>query len=221
MENKCQKKIIINENIGLVHLCIKKFVGKGIEYDDLFQAGSLGLVKAAAKFDYTKGLKFSTYAIPVILGEIKLLFREGGSIKVSRSLKSMAIRISRERESFFIKNGREPSINELSKILETTTEFITEAINSSSVPISLTIVDNKNSSGQIDIPTEEIEENLSECISLKQVISELQSFDRILIILRFFKKHTQSETAKILKTTQTQVSRREKIILSELRRKLL
>lgn len=91
---------LICQNIGLVHSCARRFIGRGIEYDDLFQAGCMGLVKAADGFEEERGLRFSTYAVPVILGEVRRLFRDGGSVKVSRSLKELAMRATREREAF-------------------------------------------------------------------------------------------------------------------------
>ena len=104
-------------NIGLVHACAKRFTGRGMEYDDLFQAGCMGLVKAADGFDESRGLKFSTYAVPVILGEMRRLFRDGGTVKVSRSLKELALRATREREGYIHREGREPTIGELADLL--------------------------------------------------------------------------------------------------------
>lgn len=103
----------ICRNIGLVHSCARRFMGRGIEYDDLFQAGCMGLVKAADGFDQERGLKFSTYARSVILGEIRRLFRDGGTVKVSRSLKELSMKATRERETFLTREGREPSVGEL------------------------------------------------------------------------------------------------------------
>lgn len=107
----------ICDNIGLVHSCARRFMSRGIEYDDLFQAGCMGLVKAADGFEEERGLKFSTYAVPVILGEIRRLFRDGGTVKVSRSLKELSMRASRERDAFTAREGREPTIGELADLL--------------------------------------------------------------------------------------------------------
>ncbi|MDR1467363.1 MAG: sigma-70 family RNA polymerase sigma factor [Oscillospiraceae bacterium] len=216
---KCLKKIRADENIGLVHLCAKRFANKGMEYEDIFQAGSLGLVKAIDKFDIGRGVKFSTYAVPVILGEIRLLFRNGGAIKVSRHLKSLSACILKERELFFVKNGREPSLTELSDILKVGVESLSEAIDSNVALLSLTASEEKGGT-QLDIPVDSAEEKLAEYLSLREVIKKLEYFDKRLILLRFFKKCTQSETAKILKTNQSQVSRREKIVLAKLKRNL-
>lgn len=220
MMNKNDKReAAINENLGLVHACAKRFKGRGIEYDDLFGAGCLGLVKAVDNFDEEKGFKFSTYAVPVILGEIKRLFRDGGAVKVSRSLKELSLKATREISGFIASFGREPTINELAEILNTTPEKAAEALNASALPVSLSA--NDDSSLQIDIPTETPEEKLTELLSLEQIIDELDEEDKKLITLRFFKNKTQSQTAEILSTTQVQISRREKKILLSMRKKLV
>ncbi|MGN0551267.1 MAG: sigma-70 family RNA polymerase sigma factor [Acutalibacteraceae bacterium] len=220
MMNKNDKReVAINENLGLVHACAKRFKGRGIEYDDLFGAGCLGLVKAVDNFDEEKGFKFSTYAVPVILGEIKRLFRDGGAVKVSRSLKELSLKATREISGFIASFGREPTINELAEILNTTPEKAAEALNASALPVSLSA--NDDSSLQIDIPTETPEEKLTELLSLEQIIDELDEEDKKLITLRFFKNKTQSQTAEILSTTQVQISRREKKILLAMRKKLV
>ena len=220
--NKTQlhREKTISENIGLVHSCAKRFKGRGIEYDDLFGAGCLGLVKAVDKFDVSKGFMFSTYAVPVILGEIKKLFRDGGSIKVSRSLKELSLKANRESTIFSSKNGREPTISELSALLNVNSEKLIEAINSSVSPMSLSSYDESNKN-QIDIPIDAPEEKITEILSLNQIINSLDNSDKELITLRFYKNKTQVETAKILKTTQVQISRREKKILLKIREKLI
>lgn len=210
---------IVNENIGLVHSCAQRFKGRGIEYDDLFQAGCIGLIKAVDAFDSSKGAKLSTYAVPGILGEIKRLFRDGGSIKIGRSIKELSVKVSRESTKFSQKEGRTPTVTELSNILKVEEEKIIQALEASIKPMSLT-VDNYNKDSQLDIPIDAPDEKISEIIALKQIINELQSKDRSLIILRFFKNMTQTKTAQVLGMTQVQVSRREKVILDKLRKKL-
>lgn len=213
MKNRDQ---VVNQNLGLVHACATKFRGRGIEYDDLFQAGCMGLVKAVDGFDESLGFKLSTYAVPVILGEIKRLFREGGTVKVSRLLKELSLKVRREYDQFFSCNGREPTINELSEKLNIEPEQIIQALNASMAPVSLTAPDDEKS-GQVDIPSFPIEEKLTELLSLKQSINKLEPKDRLLIFLRFFKNNTQTQTAKVLGITQVQVSRRERLILKNLR----
>lgn len=209
---------MIESNIGLVHACAHKFKGKGIEYDDLFQAGCMGLVKATDAFDVTRGNRFSTYAVPVILGEMRRLFRDGGTVKVSRSLKELSLKATRQREYFSKKEGREPTISELAHLLEVTEEAVVEALGASAPPLSLT---HEDDSAEIDLPVSSPEEMLSDMISLKQVIGQLEPKDRELILFRYFQNKTQTQTAQLLCMTQVQVSRREKKILSALREKLL
>lgn len=211
----------ICHNIGLVHACVKRFVGRGIEYDDLFQAGCMGLVKAADGFDESRGLKFSTYAVPVILGEMRRLFRDGGTVKVSRSLKELALRATRERERFLTREGREPTVSELADLLGVDTEQAAEALGASLPPLSLTRAGEDDDGDQIDVPVSPPEETITDHLALQQVLSELEPRDRALIVLRYLNRHTQQATADKLGMTQVQVSRRERIILEEMRRKLI
>ncbi|MDR2656149.1 MAG: sigma-70 family RNA polymerase sigma factor [Oscillospiraceae bacterium] len=211
---------VIKSNIGLVHSCAHRFKGRGIEYEDLFQAGCMGLVKAADAFDYSRGLRFSTYAVPVILGEMRRLFRDGGTVKVSRTLKELSIKVNREREAYIRKHSREPTISEIAALMGLETAEVAEALSSSQPPLSLTSEDGDGATSQIDIAIESHEERVADSISLKEVISLLPPEDRKLITLRYFGGKTQSETAAMLGLTQVQVSRKEKKILSRLRLQL-
>ncbi|MEG2295999.1 MAG: sigma-70 family RNA polymerase sigma factor [Oscillospiraceae bacterium] len=205
----------VENNIGLVHSCAHKFKGRGIEYDDLFGAGCMGLVKAVDAFDTQRGVRFSTYAVPVILGEMRRLFRDGGTVKVSRSLKELSLKASRAREFFTAQNGREPTLSEISQILSVEEESLVEAISASTPPISLTVSE-EDGGGQI----ESIEDGYIDLMSLKQGLAELEPKDQQIIILRYFKGKTQTQVAHRLGMTQVQVSRREKKILFSLREKL-
>ena len=207
------------DNLGLVHLCANRFRGRGIEYDDLYGAGCMGLVKAAKAFDDSRGVKFSTYAVPVILGEIKRLFRDGGTVKVSRSLKELSLKITRATQSFTHKNGREPTVSELSKLLNADPEDIIAALNSSQPALSLTMGDEDGDS-QTDLPVDPPDEDITDKLALRQVLAELSPEDRKLIDLRYFKGLTQTKAAKELGMTQVQVSRREKKLLTYMRSKL-
>ena len=215
-----QKSAFVEQNLGLVHLCANRFRGRGIEYDDLYSAGCIGLMKAVSAFDEGRGLKFSTYAVPVILGEIKRLFRDGGSIKVSRSVKELSLRSVRERERFVKAHGREPLLSELCEILEAPEEAVIEALTVSLPPISLT-ENSEDGEGQMDVPVEAPDIDIGDLISLRQVMGGLEIKDRQLLYWRYFKNKTQSETAQKLEMTQVQVSRREKKLLSEMREVLL
>ncbi|MEE1282264.1 MAG: sigma-70 family RNA polymerase sigma factor [Acutalibacteraceae bacterium] len=210
----------IENNLGLVHSCAVRFKGKGIEYDDLYSAGCVGLVKAVDNFEVERGLCFSTYAVPVILGEIRRLFRDGGTVKVSRGLKELSMKINRVIKDFQDKNGYEPTVNQLAEIMQLEPNQIAEAINASSQPLSLTY-DNDDGEKQIDIPIQPPEEKLTELMALRQIIGELDFVDREIITLRFFKNKTQSETGKILNMSQVQISRKEKKILEKMREKLV
>ncbi len=210
----------ICENIGLVHSCARRFLGRGIEYDDLFQAGCMGLVKAADGFDEERGLRFSTYAVPVILGEIRRLFRDGGTVKVSRSLKELSMHAVRERESFLTSQGREPTVNELANLLGVEPEQAVEALGASLPPLSLTRSSDEDDGEQIDLPVSPPEEKITDHLALRQVLGELPPQDRALIVLRYLNSNTQQATAEKLGMTQVQVSRRERAILARMREKL-
>ncbi len=216
MDNREQK---ISDNIGLVHACAKRFKSRGIEYDDLFQAGCLGLVKAVDGFDEDRGVKFSTYAVPVILGEMKRLFRDGGAIKVGRALKELSLKATKETSDFTAKEGRVPTIQELAEILEVEPVMAAQAVGAAQRPISLTC-DEDEGGGQMDIIVEAEDEKIAELLSLQQVVGTLEPRDRKIILFRYFKNQTQMQTAQFLGMTQVQVSRREKVILSKLRAKL-
>lgn len=209
------------DNLGLVHLCANRFRGRGIEYDDLYGAGCIGLLKASRAFDEERGVRFSTYAVPVILGEIKRLFRDGGTVKVSRTLKELALRISRESEGFRRQNGREPTLEELSQLTGAEREDIVEALNASQPALSLTIGDDDENGSQADLPVPPPDEEITDRLSLRQVMGELSPEDRMLIELRYYKCLTQTVTAETLGMTQVQVSRREKKLLTFMRSRLI
>ncbi|MBE6893948.1 MAG: sigma-70 family RNA polymerase sigma factor [Ruminococcaceae bacterium] len=218
-DSAVDREILITENMGLVHSCAHRFTGKGIEYEDLFQAGCMGLVKAFDAFDKERGVRFSTYAVPVILGEMRRLFRDGGTVKVSRSLKELSIKTTKERENFILKNGREPTVSELSEILEVSGEEVTEALCAAAPVVSLTIGEDEGG-GQADVPVESPEDEITERLSVIKAVSDLEERDRLIIKHRYYENKTQTETAKLLGMTQVQVSRREKKILEILRKEL-
>ena len=196
-------------------------MGRGIEYDDLYQAGSMGLVKAVDGFDESRGLKFSTYAVPVILGEIRRLFRDGGTVKVSRTLKELAMRVSRERDAFCLREGREPSVTELANTLGIEREQAAEALGVLLPALSLTRSGEESDGDEVDIPVDSPEEHITDRLALRQLLSELPPPDRSLIEYRYFKRQTQQVTAEKLGMTQVQVSRRERAILRQLREQLI
>ena len=219
--NGLKNDSFVEENLGLVHLCANRFRGKGIEYDDLYGAGCVGLVKAASAFDRERGVKFSTYAVPVILGEIRRLFRDGGTIKVSRSVRELGLRISRAKEQFMLMQGREPTVSELADMTCSTPEDVAEALAVNLPLVSLTDSSEDGGEGQLDVVTPAPDLELVELFSLRQALSALAEKDRKLIYFRYFKDMTQTVAAQKLGMTQVQVSRREKKLLMMLRGNLL
>lgn len=210
---------LISNNLGLVHSCANKFRNRGIEYDDLYSAGCLGLVKAADGFDETLGYRFSTYAVPAILGEIKRLFRDGGAVKVSRSLKEKSREAVRLRDELSVSLGREPTVFELSEKLGINEFETVELLNIAVPPASLTATDEEGER-QIDIPVDFGEEQIHNSIALREIIGKMPESDRRLIELRYYKGLTQTVTAEKLGLSQVQVSRRERLLLQEMRRKM-
>ena len=215
MENRGK---FVERNVGLVRSLVPRFLGRGIEYDDLFQAGCVGLMKAAEHFDPDRGFKFSTYAVPVILGEMRRLFRDGGAVKVSRSLKELSMKAVRLSEKIEMETGEVPSISELAAQLGVTPERCAEALNAAVQPLSLT---NDEDSGETDVPVDSPEEKIADRLALQQVIKTLPDADQRLLESRYFGNQTQVETAKRLGISQVQVSRREKKLLLYLRSLLL
>lgn len=218
--DKTRRNAFIEQNLGLVHACAGRFRNRGIEYDDLYSAGCMGLIKATDGFDPERGVCFSTYAVPVILGEIKKLFRDGGTIKVSRTLKELNLRVQAAREQHRKLHGTEPTLSQLSQELGESVENITLALQAAQPALSLT-PEGEDNDRQMDIPVESPEEELADRIGLEEVMNSLPEEDRLLIRLRFYANRTQSETAKVLHTTQVQISRRERKILKRMRERLL
>ena len=197
----------IRENLGLVHTVANRFRGRGIEYDDLYQSGCVGLIKAVDRFDPTLGYAFSTYAVPVIIGEIKRLFRDGGAVKVSRVLK---------REDFLRREGREPTIGELAELLSCDPAEAAEIVGVMQPTVSI------NSAGEdgdttLDIPVDDSEQ-LFDRLTVLQAMDGLEKSEQMLVELRYYKGLTQCKTAEILGLSQVQVSRKEKAVLQKMRR---
>ncbi len=215
-----ERNAVVCDNMGLVHTCAKRFRGRGVEYDDLVQAGCIGLIKAADGFEPERGLKFSTYAVPLILGEIKRLFRDGGAVKISRPLKELSLRATRERERLAKELGREPTVQELADALGVEPPDAAQAIAASLPPLSLTRTSEEDDAEQIDLPIASPEEQVTDRLALQQLLAQLEERDRRLIELRYVARRTQQATAEQLGMTQVQVSRRERTLLLSMREKL-
>ena len=218
-ETKEIRNNLVEKNLGLVHSCANRFRGRGAEYDDLFQAGCVGLIKAADNFDESRGFSFSTYAVPVILGEIRRIFRDGGTVKVGRAIKEKSRAALKKKEEISAELGREPTVGELAKTLNLDTAETAMLLNASLPAVSLTTGDEGET--QLEIPVESPENEISDLLALRQVLLKLDERDRKMIELRYFRGLTQSKTANQLGMTQVQVSRREKAVLEGMRKKLI
>lgn len=211
--------VAAEDHLGLAHLCANRFRGRGIEYEELYSAGCYGLVKAANAYDPSRGVCFSTYAVPVIVGEIRRLFRDGGSVHIGRRLKTLSVQAARIGDRLRQEHGREPSVHEIALEMGLTDAETAEALCAASPTVSLTSV-TEDGEMQTDIPVPSPETALQEHLALEQALALLAPQDRTLIHLRYAKQMTQSQTAAQLGMTQVQVSRREKKILTFLRTEL-
>ena len=209
----------IEQNLRLVHACAHRFDGRGIEYDELYASGCVGLVKAADRFDESRGFRFSTYAVPVILGEIRQLFRSGGSVRMSRSLQELRSRAMNICEAYRAAHSEEITVTVLADRLGVDVYQAAEALNASRSVLSLSGESDDADAPEIPVPSHE--DGLTERLALEQAIASLSEDDRCLITLRYYQHKTQQQTAKSLGTTQVQVSRREKKILMKMRMMLV
>lgn len=223
--NEEAMELLIKNNSGLVWNIVKRFIGRGYEKEDLYQIGSMGLIKAIKRFDINLDVQLSTYAVPYIMGEIKRFIRDDGIIKVSRQTKELSIKIKQIQNEYISKNGEEISINNISKILNISKEEIAAAIESTNTVNSIYSVEGANEDERMLI--EKIGNNKDEYnslvdkITLKELISNLDEREKKVVLLRYYKEQTQAQVGKILGITQVQVSRIEKKVLDKMRLKLL
>jgi len=220
--NKEAQEILVNKNIGLVKSVIKRFMNRGYETEDLFQLGSIGLIKAVQKFDTSYDVRFSTYAVPMIIGEIKRFIRDDGIIKVSRSLKQTATKAKMAKERLSKELGREPNIQEISDYIKMDKEDVIMALESNAGPEYLYDVIHQNDGSPIHLIDKIIKNDnedleIIDKITLKEVISKLNARERQIIIMRYYNDKTQTEIAKMLGISQVQVSRIEKRVLSNMK----
>lgn len=221
--DKEAREQLVKENVGLIWCVVKRFYGRGTEPEDLFQIGSIGLLKAIDKFDLSYDVRFSTYAVPMISGEIKRFLRDDGMIKVSRSLKELAYRILQARESLTSKQGREPTIEELSQVLQVEKEEIVQAMEAGGEVESIYKPIHQKEGNEIRLmdkleEKERREEKILDHMLLQQLLDTLDKEERQLIYMRYFQNQTQSAVGKIMGISQVQVSRMEKKIMEALRR---
>lgn len=214
---------LVSANLRLVWSVVQRFLNRGYEPDDLFQIGCIGLIKAIDKFDLTYDVKFSTYAVPMIIGEIQRFLRDDGSIKVSRSIKEMGNRIRRVRDDLSKELGRNPTINEIANVLGASPEDIIFAQEASRSPASIheTVYENDGDPITLmDQIADDFEEKWFSHLAIKDVIERLTEREQLIVYLRYFKDQTQSEVAERLGISQVQVSRLEKKILQNIRRQI-
>lgn len=221
--DKKAREQLVEENVGLVWCVVKRFYGRGTEAEDLFQIGSIGLLKAIDKFDLSYEVKFSTYAVPMISGEIKRFLRDDGMIKVSRSLKELSYKIFQTREALTGSLGREPTLEELANTMNVDKEEIVQAMEAGGEVESLYKPIHQKEGNEIRLvdkleEKERKEEKILDHMLLAQLLESLDKEERQLIYLRYFADETQSQVGKKLGISQVQVSRMEKRIIENLRR---
>ncbi len=216
------KERLVEKNIALVKSLVKKFLNRGYEYEDLFQLGSIGLVKAIYNYNSSYNVRFSTYAVPMIIGEIKRFLRDDSMIKVSRSLKELVTKANAAKEYLKAELKREPTIQEIAENIESSPDEIIYAMEAVRAPTSIYDViyeDDDNPILLIDKVSEEYsqEDEAMVRLTLKDLLSKLEKRERTIIVMRYFQDKTQSEIAKLLDISQVQVSRIEKRILKKMR----
>lgn len=216
---------LMANNLGLVRSVALRFKDRGVEYEDLVQIGSIGMLKAIRSFDITKGTVFSTYAVPLIMGEIKRFLRDDGIIKVSRSYKQQSAKLNKAREKYILEFGREPRIEELASLCDMSLEDAVFALEATSGVSSLSCAltnDDDTFTIESTLSTEKSDIDIRlEHIALSQAISALPPLWRKIIVLRYMKEYSQQETAVALGLTQVKVSREEKKIFATLKKELL
>lgn len=220
--NKKAQEILVEENTGLIWSVVKRFQGRGYDKEDLFQIGSIGLLKCIDNFDLERKVKFSTYAVPLIMGEIKRFLRDDGLVKVSRSLKEASYKIKREKEHYEKLYNREPTLKEIAATLDMDESDILMAMESGQDVCSLHQVIYQNEGDEIHLEDKleqqsDLIEQTIDNIYIQELLQKLNEQERKLIELRYFQNQTQAVIAGIMGISQVQVSRMEKKILEKLR----
>ena len=216
------KEFVFRQNAPLLKSIIKRFTNKGIEYEDLYQIACIGFLKAVNNFDDKFNVKFSTYCVPMVIGEIKRYMRDNGAIKVSRTLKILANKINKYIDEYFSKNNEQPAIELIAKEFGVESDEVVIALDSSRMPLSIYDKYDDEDDGQelIDkIPCEDGEDKVLNKIHLSNIIENLNEREQKIIIMRYFRDNTQSEIAESLGVSQVQVSRLENKIIEKIRLK--
>ena len=219
------KETLISENVSLVKCIVKRYLGKGVDYDDLFQIGCMGFLKAIAGFDESFNVKFSTYAVPMIAGEIKRFMRDDGSVKVSRAMKQTAKEMNTFVEEYVLKHGKQPTVGEIAKAFGMDEAEAVFTMGSSKMPVSLQsgseFKDGKERELIETLPAADNQDDWLDRMLLRGAIDDLSERDKKIIVLRYFRDMTQSEVAEKIGVSQVQVSRIENRIIKEFREKLI
>ena len=222
-DNKA-KEALLRNNTSLLKSIVKRYLGKGAEFDDLFQLAGMGLLKAIRGFDERFGVKFSTYAVPMIAGEIKRFLRDDGSVKVSRAIKGTAKKMNAFVEEYSIRNGNPPTVAQIAEAFGVEESEAVFIMGSSRMPVSIygkgDYKDEESRELLEKLPSADDQDELVERMQLKSAISELPERERKIIFLRYFRDMTQSEVAEVIGVSQVQISRIESRVVSEMKQKL-
>ena len=223
--DKTRREAFITQNLGLVHACAGRFRGRGMEYDDLYSAGCVGLIKAIDNFDINQPVRFSTYGVPMIIGEIRRYLRDNSAIRVSRSMRDTAYRVLQAKEKFISEHQREPSIEEIAKLLELKREDVVFALDAILDPVSLYEPVYSDGGDTICVmdqvkDSKNTDESWLEHIALKQAMTRLSDRERHILNLRFFEGKTQMEVSAEVGISQAQVSRLEKSAINQIKKNL-
>lgn len=217
------KERLVEENVGLIWSLVRRFVGRGYDLEDLFQVGCIGLIKSIDKFDFNFDVRFSTYAVPMIIGEIKRFLRDDGMIKVSRSLKETAYKAKLEKEALVKEYGREPTIYEIAAAIDVEVEDIVLAMEANTEVGSLQAIIHEGEGRSVALSdkvdnTTKGQQSIIDRILLGELIDDLKPIEKQIIMFRYFQDRTQTEIGELLGISQVQVSRIEKRVLMAMRK---
>ncbi len=218
------KETLFEHNSSLLKSILRRYLGKGVEYDDLFQLACIGFLKAIQGFDESYGVRFSTYAVPMIAGEIKRFLRDDGSVKVSRALKQSAREINRYIERYASEHGRQPSVREIAAAFSMEEGEVVFTLGSSKMPVSIyeqaDYKDEKSATLEEKLPAKDDQDEMIDRMLLRSAIEKLPERERKIVFLRYFRDMTQAEVARRVGVSQVQISRIENKIMKEFRKEL-